>query len=319
VAHSSLPSLHRASVLAVALLAAPVGARAQHATVAPLLTARPSARITLPDILAVAADSTFVLLRPSLFEPRTVLRFDGSHWAAVERGFERDSLRALREVVGKAVALQGEGEWVGAGRVRAVRPGRCAAPPAWCPPTVLIQIVGEGVGEARRLVAVNPPPTHAADLVDPTDDESAAATSALLIAARAPAGPHRDVSEDRLGTQTVFVLEDSAGQGRILVTAGIVDSGGPRPISVLVVGTGGDTLVRNAAGRATVLKPGSIEELAVVCGLDLNGDGRDELLLGWRSGDVWRFEILAADRLGRWTVQWRGPDRTMPASGGRRR
>ncbi|HVP58456.1 MAG TPA: hypothetical protein VMU02_10185, partial [bacterium] len=94
---------------------------------------------------------------------------------------------------------------------------------------------------------------------------------------------------------------------------------GARPISVLVVGAGGDTLVGKALGRATALKSGAIEQLQFVSGLDLNGDGRDELLLGWQSGDEWRFEILAADRSGRWTVQWRGPDRTMPASGGRRR
>jgi hypothetical protein len=127
------------------------------------------------------------------------------------------------------------------------------------------------------------------------------------------------VGEDRLGAEAVFVLEDSTRHGRILIAAGIVDSGEARPISVLVVGVGGDTLVRNAVGRATTLKSGSTEELRFVSGLDFNGDGRDELLLGWLSGDEWRFEILAADRFGRWTVQWRGPDRTMPASAGRRR
>lgn len=317
--HPSLPRLHLAAALAIALLAAPGGARAQRSTVAPLVTARSSARIALPEILAVAFDSTFVLLRPSLFEPRSVLRVEGGRWSAVERALERDSLRALREVVGKAVALYGEGVPVGAGRVRAVRPDRCEEPPVWCPPTALIEIIGEGTGDVLPLVAVYPPPTHGSENVEPTDDESAAATDALLIAARAAAGPHRAVREDRLGAEAVFVLEDSARQGRILVTAVIVDSGGARPISVLVVGAGGGTLVRSAFGRATVLKSGAMEELQLVSGLDLNGDGRDELLLGWLSDDEWRFEILAADRMGRWTVQWRGPDRTMPASGGPRR
>ncbi|HVO35187.1 MAG TPA: hypothetical protein VMT21_06455 [Gemmatimonadales bacterium] len=319
MAHRSPQPHHLAVALAVALLATPGGARAQRSTVAPLVTAAPSARITLPEILAVAVDSTFVLLRPSLFEPRSVLHFAGGRWSAVERAFEHDSLRAVREVIGKAVALHGEGVPIGAGRVRAVRPDRCGEPPAWCPPRALIEIVGEREAQVRHLVAVNPPPTHESELVEATDDEGAAATGALLVAARAAAGLHAEVREDRLGATAVFVLEDSTRHERTLVAAGIVDSGGARPISVLVVGAGGDTLVGKALGRATALKSGAIEQLQFVSGLDLNGDGRDELLLGWQSGDEWRFEILAADRSGRWTVQWRGPDRTMPASGGRRR
>ena len=319
MAHPSLPPFHLAAALAVALLAAPGGAWAQRSTVAPLATARPSARITLSEILAVEVDSTFVLLRPSLFEPRSVLRLERGRWAAVERAFERDSLRALREVVGKVVALDGDGEPVGGGRVRAVRPDRCAEPPAWCPPTAVIEIVGEVEADVRPLLAVIPAPGHASEPVEATDDESAAAESVLLVVARAAAGPHGEVREDQLGTPATFVFEDSTGHRRVLITAGTVDSGGARPISVLVVGGGGDTLVRNAVGRATALKSGSTEELQFVRSLDLNRDGRDELLLGWRSGDEWHFEILAADRLGRWTVQWRGPDRTMPASGGRRR
>jgi hypothetical protein len=320
VAHPSSPPLHVVgAALAVALLVAPGGASAQRSAVAPLVTAQPSARIALPEILAVAVDSTFVLLRPSLFEPRNVLRLEGGRWAAVEQGFERDSLRAVREVVGKTVALHGEGEAVGAGRVRAVRRSRCAEPPAWCPPTAVIEIVGQGGREVRPLVAVNPPPSHASKLVEATEDESAAAVSALLVAARAAAGPHGEVREEQLGTPVIFVLDDSTGHRRILVTAGILDQGGDRAISALVVGAGGDTLVGNAVGRATALKSGSAEELQFVSGLDLDGDGRDELLLGWRSGNEWQFEILSADRLGRWSVQWRGPDRTMPASGGRRR
>ena len=143
MAHPSLPPFHLAAALAVALLAAPGGAWAQRSTVAPLVTAQPSARITLSEILAVEVDSTFVLLRPSLFEPRSVLRLERGRWAAVQRAFERDSLRALREVVGKVVALDGDGEPVGGGRVRAVRPDRCAEPPAWCPPTAVVEIVGE--------------------------------------------------------------------------------------------------------------------------------------------------------------------------------
>jgi hypothetical protein len=319
MAHRSPQPYHLAAALAVALLAAPSGAWAQRSAVAPLVAAAPSARITLPEILAVAVDSTFVLLRPSLFEPRSVLRFEGGRWSAVERAFERDSLRAVREVIGKAVALHGEGQPIGAGRVRAVRPDRCGEPPAWCPPRALIEIVGEREAQVRHLVAVNPPPIHESELVEATDDEGAAATGALLIAVRAAAGPHGEVREDRLGATAVFVLEDSTRHARTLVAAGIVDSGGARPISVFVVGAGGDTLVGNAVGRATVLKSGTMEELRFVSGLDLNGDGRDELLLGWKSGNEWQFEILSQDRTGRWTVQWRGPDRTMPASGGRGR
>jgi hypothetical protein len=99
----------------------------------------------------------------------------------------------------------------------------------------------------------------------------------------------------------------------------MLDQGESGAYSALVVGMGGDTLVGNAAGRASRLAPHAAEELRFVRGLDLNGDGRDELLLGWVSGSEWQYEILAADRLGRWTVQWRGPDHSMPTSGGRRR
>jgi hypothetical protein len=319
VAHPSFLRSARPAAIAVALLAAPGGAWAQRSTVAPLATAPAAARIVLPEILAVAVDSTFVLLRPSLFEPRSVLRLEGGRWGVNEPAFKRDSLRGVREVVGKVVAVVAEGEPDGAGRVRVVRPDRCAAPPAWCPPTVVIEIIGRGGEEVRPLVAASPPPAHTSELVDASDDEGAAAESALLIVARAAAGPHGKVGEDQLGVEAVFVLDDSTGHRRILVAAGMVGEGGPRPISALVVGAGGDTLVRNAVGRARALKSGSVEELRFVRGLDFNGDGRDELLLGWQSGSEWQFEILAADRTGRWAVQWRGPDRTLPAPGSRHR
>lgn len=315
---SSLPHVRRAALVAV-LLAAPALGRAQRPAVAPLETARPAARIRLPEILAVETDSTFVLLQPSLFERRAVFRLEGSQWSAVESVFQRDSVRAAREVVGKAVALHVEGRPTGAGRVRAVRPDLCADPPEWCPPRVTIEVIGEAGQATPPVIAVSPPPAHASGATEATEDEVAAAARALLAVARTAAGPRGRVRDDQLGSPAVFVLYDSTANRRLLVTAAMVEQGDAGGYSALVVGTGGDTLVASAAGRATRLAPGAAEELRLVSALDLNGEGRDELLLGWLSGHEWQFEILAADRLGRWSVQWRGPDRTMPAPGGRRR
>lgn len=310
------PSLRFAAVVVV-LLIAPSQARAQRAAITPLVAARPAARIALPEVLAVAVDSTFLVLRPSLFEPRNIMRVDKGRWTTVESAVQRDSLFAVREVVGKAVSLHAEGEPVGAGRVRAVRPGRCAEPPGWCPPTAAIEVLGQAEPAARPLVAVNPPPSHSSPPAEATEDESAAAANALLAAARTAVGRRGRVRDDQLGTPAVFVFDDSARHARILVAAGMVEQGKSRPLSALVVGIGGDTLVRSAVGRATALAPGSTEELRFVTVLDLDGDGRDELLLSWQSGSEWQFEILAADRAGRWTRQWRGPDRTLPAAGRR--
>jgi hypothetical protein len=319
VAHPSSPSFQLGAMLAAGLLVAPAAGLAQRSTVAPLVAARPAARMTLPEVLAVANDSTFVLLQPSLFERRAVFRHEGNRWEAVESVFQRDSLRAMSEVVGKVVALHSEGEPDGAGRVRAVRPDLCADPPAWCPPTVTIEVVGHAGRAASPVIAVSPPPGHASVAVEPTEDEASAAARALTLVARTAAGPRGRVRDDQLGTPAVFALLDSIGGRRLLVAAGMVEQGDAGAYSALVVGAGGDTLVANAVGRATRLPSGAAEELKFVSALDLNGDGRDELLLGWLSGREWQFEILAADRLGRWTVQWRGPDRTMPASGARRR
>jgi hypothetical protein len=245
------------------------------------------------------------------------MRRDGGRWAAVEPAIGRDSVRAAREVVGKAVALYAEGEPVGVGRVRVVRPDRCAAAPGWCPPVAAIEVIGQAGPVARPVVAVNPPPTHASPVVEATDDEGAAAASALFAVARTAAGPRVQVRDDQLGTPAIFVLDDSTGHRRILVAAGLLDQGKGRVISVLVVGTGGDTLVANAVGRGTASERGSADELRFVRGLDVNGDGRDELLLGWQGGSKWQFEILAADSTGRWAVQWAGPDRTLPPTSGR--
>ncbi len=316
---SLLPSL-RSAALAGVLAAVPGALWGQRrSAVTPLVAARPAARIALPEFLAVEVDSTFVLLLPQLFELRNTTRSERGRLVLDEISVQRDSSRAAREVVGKVVALHAETGPAGAGRVRAVRPNRCADPPGWCPPIAVIEAIGQEPPAARPLLAVNPPPSEGSAPAEITDDEAAAAASALILAARSALGSRAMVRDEQLGTPAIFVLGDSTDRPRVLVAAGLLDQGRARPISALVVGLGGDTLVRNASGRATVLAPGSTEELRYVWALDFDGDGRNELLLAWQGGSEWRFEILAADRAGRWTQQWRGPDRSPPSASRRAR
>lgn len=293
-------------------------AAAQRA-VAPLSQVPPAARIALPDFVAVRPDSLYQLVVPSLFERRAIYRRVQAEWTLVESMYRRDSTRAAR-LVGSVAAMYIDGQSVGAGRLRGVQPGFCGDPPAWCPTRANLELVGSLLRDTPPIVAVSPPPVHTAETVEPSDDEVAAASLALSGLLRAAAGSGRRVSEDQLASPTVYAINDIDNERRVVVAAGVLDLGTAGSVSGFVVGIAADTMLRSTVGRATRRPPGSSEELRLVTAMDLNGDGRDELLLGWTSGGDWTFDILSPDRLGRYAQHFRGPDRSIPAApGGRRR
>ena len=270
-------------------------------------------------MLAVNADSAYQLLVPSLYERRQVFRLLGREWTTVESVIERDSLRGAREVDGKAVGLYVEGVPVGAGRVSEVQLNLCDEPPVWCPPRAVVGVIGALDRTGGRVVAVSPPPALSAETVEPTEDEVGAVSRALLAVLRAAAGIRVRVREDQMAAPIVYAIEDSVGDRRLLVAAAQLDLGAAGTYSGLVLGVAADTLLQAASGRATRLAARTSQDLQLVSAQDLNGDGTLELLLGWLTGGAeWRFEILAIDGLGRWSVHWSGPDRTPPAAAGRR-
>lgn len=284
-------------------------ARAQRA--APLTPVPAASRIAMPDLIAVRPDSAYQVVVPSLYERRTIYRQVLGEWNLVESAFRRDSSRAAR-LVGTAAAFYIDGQSVGAGRVRAVQPGFCGDPPAWCATRATLEVVGALMRDTTPVVAVSPPPVHTAETVEPSEDEIAAASVALLGLLRTAAGPRQRVRDDQLGTPTVFTINDVDTERRIVVAATALDLGAAGSLSGLVVGIAADTLLRSAVGRAARRASGSPDELRLVSAMDFNGDGRDELLLGWLSGGDWTWEILSPDRLGRYKVHFRGPDRSMP-------
>ena len=309
----------RTSLAVLSFLAVGAGvARPAHGQrpLSPIGAAPRLARIRLPDVLTVNADSAYQLLVPSLYERRHVFRLLGREWTTVETVIERDSMRAAREVAGKAVGLYVEGVLVGAGRVREVRLNLCAEPPSWCPPRVVVGVIGTLEREGGRVVAVSPPPGLAAETVEPTEDEVGAVSRTLWGVLRAAARVR--VREEQMAQPTVYAIDDRTAGRRLVVAVAQLDLGGAGTYSGLVVGVASDTLLRTASGRATRLVTGASQDLQLVSALDLNGDGTLDLLLGWLAGGEWRFEILAADRLGRWSVHWSGPDRTPPAAAGPR-
>jgi hypothetical protein len=273
--------------------------------------ARPPARIELP-VIAFAPDSAYSLVLPSLFEPRSIYRQVGGEWTILDAPFARDSTRAA-QLVGQALAIYVNGLSVGAGRVRQVTPGLCDDPPAWCPSRASVEIIGALTRTTPPFVAVSPPPNHAAEVVEPTEDEVAAAARALLSVFRTAAGIRVRITDDQMASPTVHVVNDVDNSRRILVAATSLSLTAGGSFSGLVVGVAADTLMRSATGRATRLAAGRSEELRYVGSYDFNADGRDELLLGWVSGDSWTFEVLSPDRLGRYSQHWRGPDRSAPA------
>jgi hypothetical protein len=284
---------------------------AQRATVSPMAVARPPARIELP-VVAFTPDSTYTLVLPSLYEPRAVYRQVAGEWSISDAAFARDSTTASR-IVGQAVGLYVEGASVGAGRIRQVAPGFCGDPPDWCPTRATIEVIGALTRNTPPIMAISPPPTHAAEVVDPTEDEVATAARALLAVFRTSAGPRLRVTEEQMAPPTVFAVNDVDNSRRILVAHGSMGLGTAGSYSGLVVGIVSDTLLRAGTGRAIRLPAGQSEELRYVGSFDFNGDGRDELFLGWLSGQIWSFEVLSPDRLGRYSQHWRGPDRSIPA------
>lgn len=305
----------------VLLVAGLTGAREAHGQrlIPPIGTAPRAARTRLPDVLAVKTDSVYQLLVPSLFERRQVFRMLGGEWTTVETVVARDSVRGATEVTGRAVGLYVDGALVGTGRVREVQLNLCAEPPAWCPPTAVVGVIGTLEREGGRVVAASPPANLAAETVEPTEDEVGAASRALLTVLRAAVGARARVREDQMATPNVYAIDDRAAGRRLLVAATLVDLGGAGTYGGLVIGVAGDTLLRSPSGRAGRSPAGATRELQLVSALDLNEDGALELLLGWLAGTEWNFEVLRADRLGRWSVHWSGPDRTPPAAGPRGR
>ncbi|MEK6611094.1 MAG: hypothetical protein AABZ35_09245 [Gemmatimonadota bacterium] len=284
------------------------------AAVAPLVAARPGSLASMPDlVIAFTPDTNYMLVFPSLWERRSVFRQVQAEWTIVELAFTRDSTRAAR-VTGKAAGVYINGAPVGAGRIRQVLPGFCGDPPAWCPTRAVVEVVGSLSRTEPPIVAVSPPPTHSAETVDPTDDEFAAASQALLVVFRTAAGIRIRITAEQMGTPTVYAIDDIDNERRLIVAAGSLDLGGGGSFSGLVVGVAADTVLRAASGRAKRLTAGRSEELRSVNAFDLNGDLRDELLLAWKSGDDWQFELLAPDRLSRFSQLWRGPDLSLPAA-----
>ena len=317
----AVKQLVRVSLAVLSFLAAAAGiARPAHGQrpPSPIGAAPRAARIHLPEVLAVNADSAYQLLVPSLYERRQVFRLLGREWTTVETVIARDSLRGANEVAGKAVGLYVEGIPVGAGRVSEVQLNLCAEPPAWCPPRAVVGVIGALEREGGRVVAVSPPPALSAETVEPTEDEVGAVSRALLAVLRAAAGVRVRVREDQMAAPNVYAVEDRVGGRRLLVAAAQLDLGGAGAYSGLVLGVAVDTLLQSASGRATRLAARASQDLQLVSAQDLNGDGTLELLLGWLTGAEWRFEVLATDGLGRWSVHWSGPDRTPPAAAGRR-
>lgn len=305
----------RRTLLSLGLLAATpaVGTAQRAGMVAPLAAPRPGALASMRDlVIAVTPDTGYMLVIPSLWERRSIYRQAQGDWTVVEPAFARDSTLASHDVMGKTVGMYVNGVSVGAGRIRQVLPGFCGDPPSWCPTRAVVDVVGSLSRNEPPIVAVSPPPTHSAETVDPTDDEVAAATLALLAVFRTAAGIRIRISEEQMGTPTVFAVDDVDNDRRLVIAAGLLDLGAGNSLSGLVVGTAADTILRAATGRATRLSAGRAEELRAVNAFDLNGDTRDELLLAWKNGDDWQFELLTADRLGRFSQLWRGPDLSLP-------
>jgi len=293
----------------------PAVAGAQRVAVAPLGAPPRGVTASFPGLLiAFGPDTSYILVYPSLWERRSVFRQVQGEWTIVEAAFTRDSTRAAHDVLGKAVGMYINGVSVGAGRVRQVLPGFCGDPPAWCPTRAVVEVVGALMRTEPPIVAVSPPPNHSAETVDPTDDEVAAATRALLAVFRTAAGIRLRITEEQMGAPTVFAVNDVDNEHRIVVAAGSLDLGGGGSFSGLVVGLAADTMLRAAAGRAIRLGAGQTEELRSVSAFDVNGDTRDELLLAWKRGDDWQFELLGADRLSRFSQLWHGPDRSVPTA-----
>lgn len=313
----------RLALLSLGFLAAtPAVGAAQRTAVAPLAAPRPGALASLGElVIAFAPDTSYVLAIPSLWERRNIFRQAQGNWSVVEPAFARDSTRASRGVIGKAVGMYINGASVGAGRVRQVLPGLCGDPPAWCQTRAVVDVVGSLSRTEPPIVAVSPPPMHSLETVEPSEDEVAAATLALLAVFRRAAGIRLRITEDQMGTPTVFAVDDVDNNRRLIIAAASLDLGGGNSFSGLVVGIAADTILRAATGRATRLSASHSEELRSVNSFDLNGDTRDELLLAWRSGDYWQFDLLTPDRLGRYSQLWRGPDLSLPAAPtrGRRR
>lgn len=305
--------LPRAVVLAVALAALGRPAPAQR-LVLPLSPAPRTARLVLPDVIAVQTDSGYRLLVPVLFERRQVFRNTAGVWALVDAVLLRDSTRAATAVEGRAVELYADGASVGRGRVREVRPDFCGAPPAWCPPRAAITLSGALERTSPHLVAVNPPPGLSADVVEPTEDEVGAATRVLYAVLRTAIVPRGRIREDQLGAPVAYAIEDRTRLRRLVVAAAPLEQSAASRYVSLVVGIAGDTLLRTPAGRAVRITAGPLPDLQIVSALDLNGDGGIEILLGWQVGSGWQFEILSEDVQGRWQVHWTGPDLTLPAA-----
>lgn len=302
-------------IIGLCLVAVPL--RAQRA-VPPLLPAPRASRITLPEVVAVQADSTYLLLAPALFERRQIFRNTAGEWTLVEQIVARDSARGASVVQGKAVGLYLDGISVGAGRVVGVWPNLCGDPPQWCPPFVEIAVIGALDRENGRVVAVSPPPNVLAQVTEPTEDEVGAAARAVFGLFRTAVVTRARAREDQMGTPVVYAVDDHGRQRRTLVAASSLDQGAAGRYVGLVVGLASDTLVRMPVGRVERVATGPVPELQFVTALDLNSDDAVELLLGWLAGTEWRFEVLSADRLGRWRSHWSGPDRTLPATPGRR-
>jgi hypothetical protein len=279
--------------------------------VAPLASARQAQRIPLPDAIAVFTDSTYMLVVPSLFEPRTIYRFLDGDWTVSDRAIERDSARGAR-LAGLPLALYAEGQPAGTARLLEVRPNFCADPPAWCPTRAEVEVLGQLTEETPPIVAVGPPPLHASNTIEADEEEASAAMEWLLGAFRAALRP-RSLDFARVGEPVVFAVQDTSGDRLVVVAGSRYDLGAGGSLSALVVGVAAGAGFRNVVGRAQRLPPGATEELQFVSGFDLSGDGRDELLLGWLRGEEWWFEILSPDRLGRFAQHWRGPDRSLPA------
>jgi len=291
---------------------------AQRAVVQPLLPAPRGSRITLPEVIAVQVDSVYQLLVPALFERRQIFRSAAGEWTLVEQVVARDSARGASAVQGTAVGLYIDGVSVGAGRVVGVWPNLCGDPPSWCPPFVEISVIGTLDRETGRVVAVSPPPNVLAEATEPTEDEVGAATRAVYTLFRTTAATRARAREDQLGTPAVFAVDDHGRGRRTIVAAAPLNQGPARTYAGLIVGTAGDTLVRSPVGRVERVATGPVPELRMVTALDLNSDDAVELLLGWLTGTEWRFEVLSADRLGRWRSHWTGPDRTLPPIPSRR-
>lgn len=305
-----LPRSGRRLLLLGLVLSLPAQSLAQRITVAPMAVARPPARIELP-LIVFAADSVYTLVLPSLYEPRTVYRQTAGEWTIADAGFNRDSTAATR-LVGQAVGIYVNGTSVGGARLRQINPGFCGDPPAWCPTRATVEVIGALTRTTPPFVGISPPPLHAADVEEPTEDEVAVASRALLAVFRTAAGLRQRITEDEMAAPTVYAVNDIDNSRRILVAGGSLSLGASGSFSGLVVGIASDTLLRAATGRASRLAAGVSEELRYVGSFDFNADGRDELLLGWVSGENWTFEVLSPDRLGRYSQHWKGPDRTIP-------